>query len=62
MARRSARRRTPIKRTKTYRKGQMQAALVTFLALGVFIQSGLVQQSFQMIQNVLPPQFKKVGG
>tara|TARA_B110000495_G_C22711333_1_gene418289 strand:- start:417 stop:599 length:183 start_codon:yes stop_codon:yes gene_type:complete len=50
--RKSSKRRTPIKNSKTYKKGQMQAALVTFLAVAVFIKNGMVQKAIQAIQDI----------
>jgi hypothetical protein len=51
--RKSSKRRTPIKNSKTYKKGQMQAALVTFLAVAVFFENGMVQKAIRSIHGIV---------
>jgi hypothetical protein len=50
--RKSSKRRTPIKSTRTYKKGQMQAVLLTFLGVAIFIKNGMVQKAIQMVQDI----------
>jgi len=48
----SYKRRTPIKNSRTYKKGMMQTALVTFLAVAVFIKNGMVQKAIETVQGI----------